>query len=97
MVISILKIKCNLSFHWELVDCKLLRGRRLRAQVCGVTNIHRVEICCIGSRETVGEFVSVSQVIFTPIVMFIKKIRPHPTSPYVQLSDIEEETSVTMG
>jgi hypothetical protein len=22
LVISILKIKCNLSFHWELVDCK---------------------------------------------------------------------------
>jgi hypothetical protein len=41
--------------------------------------------------------VSISQVIFTPIVVFIKKIRPHPTSPYVQLSDIEEETSVTMG
>jgi hypothetical protein len=80
LVISILKIKCNLSFHWELVDCKLLHGRRLRAQVCGVVNIHRVEICCIGSRGTAGEFVSVSQVIFTPNVMFIEKIGPHPTS-----------------
>jgi hypothetical protein len=80
LVISILKIKCNLSFHWELVDCKLLHGRWLRAQVCGVANIHRVEICCIGSRGTAGEFVSVSQVIFTPIVVFIKKIRPHRTS-----------------
>jgi hypothetical protein len=79
-VISILKIKCNLSFHWELVDCKLLRGRWLRAQVCGVANIHRVEIWCIGSRGTAGEFMSVSQVIFTPIVVFIKKIGPHPTS-----------------
>jgi hypothetical protein len=45
--------------------------------VCGVANIYRVEICCIGSRGTAGEFLSVSQVIFTPIVMFIKKIRPH--------------------
>jgi hypothetical protein len=80
LVISILKIKCNLSFHWELVDCKLLRGQQLRAQVCGATNIHRVEICCIGSRGTAGEFVSVSQVIFTPIVVFNKKIGPHPTS-----------------
>jgi hypothetical protein len=44
LVISILKIKCNLLFHWELVECKLLHGRRLRAQVCGVANIHRVEI-----------------------------------------------------
>jgi hypothetical protein len=79
-VISILKIKCNLSFHWELVDCKLLRDQWLRAQVCGVANIHRVEICCIGSRGTSGEFVSVSQVIFTPIVLFIEKIGPHPTS-----------------
>jgi hypothetical protein len=27
-------------FYWELVDCKLpFRGRRLRAQVCGVVNI----------------------------------------------------------
>jgi hypothetical protein len=45
---------------------------------CGVANIHRVEICCIGSRGITGEFVSVSQVIFTPIVMFIEKIGPHP-------------------
>jgi hypothetical protein len=73
-------IKCNLSFHWELVDCKLLHGRRLRAQVCGVANIHRVEICCIGSRGIAGEFMSISQVIFTPIVVFIEKIGPHPTS-----------------
>jgi hypothetical protein len=84
-VISILKIKCNLSFHWELVDCKLLRGRRLRAQVYGVANIHRVEIYCIGSRGTVREFVSISQVIFTPIVMFIEKIGPHPTSVEIEL------------
>jgi hypothetical protein len=63
-----------------LVDCKLLRGRRLRAQVCGVANIHRVEICCIGSRGIAGEFMSVSQVIFTPIVVFIEKIGPHHTS-----------------
>jgi hypothetical protein len=69
-----------MSFHWELVDCKLLRGRRLLAQVCAVVNIHRVEICCIGSRGTTEEFVSISQVIFTPIVVFIEKIRPHPTS-----------------
>jgi hypothetical protein len=48
--------------------------------VCGVANIHRVEICYIGSRGTAGEFVSVSQVIFTPIVVFIEKIGPHPTS-----------------
>jgi hypothetical protein len=48
--------------------------------VCGVANIHRVEICCIGSRGTAGEFVSISQVIFTPIVVFIEKIKPHPTS-----------------
>jgi hypothetical protein len=48
--------------------------------VCGVANIHRVEICCIGSRGTTGEFVSISQVIFTPIVVFIEKIGPHPTS-----------------
>jgi hypothetical protein len=48
--------------------------------VCGVANIRRVEICCIGSRGTTGEFVSVSQVIFMPIVMFIEKIGPHPTS-----------------
>jgi hypothetical protein len=48
---------------------------------CGVTNIHRVEIFCIGSRGIAGEFVSVSQVIFTPIVVFIKKIGPHPTLP----------------
>jgi hypothetical protein len=73
-------IKCNLSFHWELVDCKLLHGRRLQAQVCDVANIHRVEICCNGSRGTTREFVSVSQVIFTPIVMFIEKIGPHATS-----------------
>jgi hypothetical protein len=46
--------------------------------VCGVANIHRVEICCIGSRGIVREFVSVSQVIFTPIVMFVEKIGPHP-------------------
>jgi hypothetical protein len=64
-----------------LVDCKLLRGRQLQAQVCGVANIHRVEIYCIGSRRIAGEFVSVSQVIFTPIVVFIEKIGPHPTSP----------------
>jgi hypothetical protein len=48
--------------------------------VCGVANIHRVEIYCIGSRGTAEEFMSVSQVIFTPIVMFIEKIGPHPTS-----------------
>jgi hypothetical protein len=47
--------------------------------VCGVANIHRVEICCIGSRGTAGEFMSVSQVIFMPIVVFIEKIGPHPT------------------
>jgi hypothetical protein len=46
--------------------------------VCGVTNIHRVEICCIGSSGTAKEFMSVSQVIFTPIVKFIEKIGPHP-------------------
>jgi hypothetical protein len=50
--------------------------------VCGVANIHMVEICCIGSRGTAGELVSVSQVIFMPIVVFIEKIGPHPTSPY---------------
>jgi hypothetical protein len=44
----------------------------------GVANIHRVKIYCIDSRGTVREFVSVSQVIFTSIVVFIKKIRPHP-------------------
>jgi hypothetical protein len=71
---------CNLSFHWELVDCKLLRGWWLQAQVCGVANIHEVEICCIGNRGTVGEFMSVSQVIFTPIAVFIEKIGPHPSS-----------------
>jgi hypothetical protein len=49
--------------------------------VCGVANIHRVEIYGIGSRGTAGEFVSISQVIFTPIVVFIEKIGPHPTSP----------------
>jgi hypothetical protein len=49
--------------------------------VCGVANIHRVEIYCIGSRGIAGEFVSISQVIFTPIVVFIEKIGPHPTSP----------------
>jgi hypothetical protein len=48
--------------------------------VCGGANIRRVEIWCIGSRGTTGEFVSISQVIFTPIVMFIEKIGPHPTS-----------------
>jgi hypothetical protein len=48
--------------------------------VCGVANSHRVEICCIGSRGIAKEFVSVSQVIFTPIVVFIEKIGPHPTS-----------------
>jgi transposase InsO family protein len=69
-----------MSFHWELVDCKLLRGRRLRAQVCGVANIHRVEIYCIGSRGIIGEFMSISHVVFTPIVMFIEKIGPHPSS-----------------
>jgi hypothetical protein len=53
--------------------------------VCGVANIHRVEICCIGSRGTAGEFVSVSQVIFTPIVVFIEKIGPHPTSSWYQI------------
>jgi hypothetical protein len=67
-------MKCNLSFHWELIDCKLLRGRRLRAQVCGVANIHRVEICCIGNGGTAKEFVSVSQVIVTPIAVVIEKI-----------------------
>jgi hypothetical protein len=36
----LLQVECNLLFHWELVDCKLpFRGRRLRAQVCGVVNI----------------------------------------------------------
>jgi hypothetical protein len=49
--------------------------------VCGVANIHRIEIGCIGSRGTAREFLSVSQVIFTPIVVFIEKIGPpHPTS-----------------
>jgi hypothetical protein len=48
--------------------------------VCGVANIQRVEICCIDSKGTAGELVSVSQVIFTPIVVFIEKIGPHPTS-----------------
>jgi hypothetical protein len=48
--------------------------------VCSVANIHRVEIYCIGSRGIAGEFMSVSQVIFTPIVVFIEKIGPHPTS-----------------
>jgi hypothetical protein len=48
--------------------------------VCGVANIHRVEICCIGSRGIAGEFVNVSQVIFMPIIVFIEKIVPHPTS-----------------
>jgi hypothetical protein len=50
--------------------------------VCGVANIHRVEICCIGSRGTAGVFMSISQVIFTPIVVFIEKIRPHPHIKY---------------
>jgi translation initiation factor 2B subunit (eIF-2B alpha/beta/delta family) len=60
--------------------------------VCGVVNIHRVEICCIGSRGTAREFVSVSQVIFTPIVVFIEKIRPHPTSlsKFIQLRSISK-------
>jgi hypothetical protein len=57
--------------------------------VCGVANIHRVEICCIGSKGTAGEFVSVSQVIFTPIVMFIEKIGPHSTST-VLLSHVND-------
>jgi hypothetical protein len=90
-VISILKIKYNLSFHWELVDCKLLRGRRLRAQVCGVVNIHRAEICCIGSRGIAGEFMSVSQVIFMPIVVFIEKIGPHPTSVPIEANRLLHE------
>ena len=35
-----LKVLCDLLFHWELDGCNLpLRGRRLRAQVCGVVNI----------------------------------------------------------
>jgi hypothetical protein len=43
---------CDLLFHWILDDCKLpLRGRWLRAQVCGVANIFRVETCCIGNRH----------------------------------------------
>jgi hypothetical protein len=50
-VISILKIKCNLSFNWELVDCKLLRGQQLRAQVCGVASIHRVESIALVAGE----------------------------------------------
>jgi hypothetical protein len=66
---------------------------------CGVANIHRVEICCIGSRGITGEFVSVSQVIFTPIVMFIEKIGPHPTSssghpdPYYRSLDFSIDLS----
>jgi hypothetical protein len=53
--------------------------------VYGVANIHRVEIYCIGSRGTVREFMTISQVIFTPIVMFIEKIGPHPTSVEIEL------------
>jgi hypothetical protein len=57
--------------------------------VCGVVNIHRVEICCIGSRGTTGELVSVSQVIFTSIIVFIEKIGPHPTSgPYLIIARV---------
>jgi hypothetical protein len=64
--------------------------------VCGVANIHRVEICCIDSRGTTGEFVSISQVIFTPIVVFIEKIRPHPTSPEPRLDGLDESARFTL-
>jgi hypothetical protein len=64
--------------------------------VCGVVNIQRVEICVIGSRGTTREFVSVSQVIFTPIVMFIKKIGPHPTSPTCPTAGVLTPRKVTV-
>jgi hypothetical protein len=60
----------------ELVDFELLHGRWLQAQVCGVANIHRIEICCIGNGGIGEEYMSVSQVIIMPIVMFIEKIGP---------------------
>src|SRR4051812_47218153 len=50
-----LKSSCFLLFHWELVDCKPLRGQWLRAQVCEVVNTIWVEICCIGSGGTAGD------------------------------------------
>jgi hypothetical protein len=58
LVISVLKIKGNPLFHWELVDCKLLHGQWLWAQVCSVANIHRVDICCIGNERTNADFMS---------------------------------------
>jgi hypothetical protein len=59
--------------------------------VCGVVNIHRAEICCIGSRGIAGEFMSVSQVIFMPIVVFIEKIGPHPTSVPIEANRLLHE------
>jgi hypothetical protein len=61
--------------------------------VRGVANIHRVEICCIGSRGTSEDFVSISQVIFMPIVVFIEKIGPHPTSQALLITIIVRELS----
>jgi hypothetical protein len=50
---SLLKVKCNLLFYCELVDCKfhcfMVSG--YVAQVCEVVNIQRVENCCIGIRD----------------------------------------------
>jgi hypothetical protein len=66
-----------------ITNCFMVGGYKHK---CGVANIHRVEICCIVSRGTTGEFVGVSQVIFMPIVMFIEKIGPHPTSMWVTFS-----------
>jgi hypothetical protein len=46
-------------FHWELVDCKLpFRGRRLRAQVCGVVNILQgLRAVALASGFKRGEFI----------------------------------------
>jgi hypothetical protein len=62
--------------------------------MCGVANIHRVEICCIGSRGIAGEFMSISQVIFMPTVVFIEKIGPHPTSPCCAIGLIRRPKSI---
>jgi hypothetical protein len=62
--------------------------------MCGVANIHRVEICCIGSRGTAGEFMSISQVIFMPTVVFIEKIGPQPTSPCCAIGLIRRPKSI---
>jgi hypothetical protein len=47
------KVKCNLLFYCELVDCKFhcfVVGGYV-AQVCEVVNIQRVKNCCIGIRD----------------------------------------------